>query len=50
MADKSFLDWPFFETSHRALAAEVECWCAANLPVDHADVQKTVIARQVAGA
>ena len=38
MADKSFLHWPFFEDSHRALSAEIECWCAANLPVDHADV------------
>ena len=38
MADKSFLDWPFFETRHRELAAKLEVWCEANLPVDHADV------------
>ena len=38
MADKSFLHWPFFEDFHRALSAEIECWCAANLPFDHADV------------
>ena len=38
MADRTFLDWPFFEDRHRALAAELEGWAAANLPVDHGDV------------
>jgi acyl-CoA dehydrogenase len=38
MSDMTFLDWPFFEPRHRALHAEVEAWCAANLPVDHSDV------------
>lgn len=38
MADRSFLDWPFLERRHRDLAAELESWCAANLPVDHGDV------------
>ena len=38
MSDKSFLDWPFFEPRHRELAAALEAWCAAHLPVDHADV------------
>ena len=37
MADRSFLDWPFFEDRHRALAADLDAWCAANLPVDHTD-------------
>ena len=36
MADRSFLDWPFFEDRHRALAAEVEDF-AAGLDIDHAD-------------
>ena len=31
MADRTFLDWPFFDDSHRALAAELESWCAADL-------------------
>jgi acyl-CoA dehydrogenase len=31
MADKSFLDWPFFDDAHRAMAAELEDWCGANL-------------------
>ncbi|ADZ70285.1 acyl-CoA dehydrogenase family protein [Polymorphum gilvum] len=37
MADRSFLAWPFFDDRHRALAAELDAWCAANLPVDHTD-------------
>ena len=35
MADRSFLDWPFFDHSHRALAGELEDWCHAELPDDH---------------
>ena len=31
MPDRSFLDWPFFEPHHEALAGELESWCAANL-------------------
>ena len=38
MSDTSFLSWPFFETRHRELAAALEDWCTANLPVDHGDV------------
>ncbi|MFN3824015.1 MAG: acyl-CoA dehydrogenase family protein [Pseudorhodobacter sp.] len=38
MADETFLDWPFFEPRHRELRAALEAWCAANLPVDHGDV------------
>ncbi|WP_137109572.1 acyl-CoA dehydrogenase family protein [Rhodobacter sp. SY28-1] len=38
MSDQSFLDWPFFEARHRELAAALEDWCAANLPVSHSDV------------
>jgi acyl-CoA dehydrogenase len=38
MADKSFLSWPFFEDRHRSFQAALEEWCAANLPVDHTDV------------
>ncbi len=38
MSDKSFLDWPFFETRHRELAAALDVWCADNLPVAHGDV------------
>ena len=38
MADKTFLSWPFFTDRHRTLAEEIERWSAANLPVDHGDV------------
>jgi acyl-CoA dehydrogenase len=38
MSDRSFLHWPFFEPRHRELAATLEDWCAAHLPVDHGDV------------
>ena len=38
MADQSFLNWPFFEPRHLDLAAGLEAWCAAHLPVDHGDV------------
>ncbi len=38
MADRSFLNWPFFEDRHRALADQFDAWCAKNLPVDHHDV------------
>ncbi len=38
MADRSFLDWPFFEPRHRDLAARLEDWCATHLPVDHGHV------------
>lgn len=38
MADRSFLNWPFFEDRHRALADHLDAWCAKNLPVDHHDV------------
>jgi acyl-CoA dehydrogenase len=30
MADRTFLDWPFFDARHRAWAAEVEAWAAAH--------------------
>jgi acyl-CoA dehydrogenase len=38
MSDRSFLIWPFFEARHKALADNLDTWCAANLPVDHSDV------------
>lgn len=37
MADRSFLDWPFFDDRHRALAGALDAWCADNLDVDHGD-------------
>ncbi|KPP87606.1 MAG: acyl-CoA dehydrogenase [Rhodobacteraceae bacterium HLUCCO07] len=36
MSDRSFLNWPFFEDQHRALAKELEQF-AARLSIDHSD-------------
>ncbi|MFY9211569.1 MAG: acyl-CoA dehydrogenase family protein [Aestuariivita sp.] len=38
MPDRSFLDWPFFEDRHRALAEALDLWAGEALPVDHSDV------------
>ncbi len=38
MADRSFLNWPFFEDRHREHAERLEAWCNKNLPVDHHDI------------
>ncbi len=43
MADRSFLNWPFFEERHRELADRLEEWCKANLPVDHSDIDQAKI-------
>ena len=38
MPDRSFLEWPFLDDTHRGLSAALEAWCDAHLPVDHGDV------------
>jgi acyl-CoA dehydrogenase len=38
VADKSFLNWPFFTDRHRALAEAIDLWAGKNLPADHGDV------------
>ena len=43
MADITFLNWPFFEDRHRELAAALEIWCGANLPVDHSDTDAACV-------
>jgi len=41
MVDRSFLDWPFFEQHHRALADRLEAWAEANLAdLDHSNVDQ----------
>lgn len=38
MADRSYLDWPFLEDRHRALAARLRDWATNNIDEhDHAD-------------
>jgi acyl-CoA dehydrogenase len=41
--DTSFLTWPFFDDHHRQLAAQLELWCEAHLPVDHSDIDQACI-------
>jgi len=41
--DTSFLNWPFFDDHHRQLAAQLELWCEAHLPVDHGDIDQACI-------
>jgi acyl-CoA dehydrogenase len=35
VSDHTFLDWPFFEDSHRRLSAELEGWCGSELRDGH---------------
>lgn len=37
MSDRDFLDWPFFDDSHRELADSLERWCEAELDDDEPD-------------
>lgn len=40
MRDRSYLDWPFFDARHRALAEALEGWAARHVPglIDHQDI------------
>lgn len=39
MADKSFLDWPFFTPQHKDIAIELDQWATDHLSaIDHADI------------
>jgi acyl-CoA dehydrogenase len=35
VADRSFLDWPFFDESHHRLAAGLEEWCRSEIADSH---------------
>lgn len=37
MSDKTYLDLPLLDDSHRVLERDLDAWCAANLKVDHSD-------------
>ncbi len=41
MADRSYLDWPFFEDRHRAHASGLGEWAAGLGPLDHHDTDAT---------
>jgi len=40
MRDRSYLDWPFFDDRHRALASALDSWAQERLPalIDHHDI------------
>lgn len=35
MADRNYLDWPFFEARHRELALELDAWATQHVPQGH---------------
>lgn len=37
MSDRTFLDWPFFDSEHRELASRLEGWCRSELPSSHGE-------------
>jgi acyl-CoA dehydrogenase len=37
MADRTFLEWPFFDNSHSELAYELETWCRSQLSEGHGE-------------
>ena len=42
MPDRTFLNWPFFDDSHRDLAAQLDAWTTNTLAaIDHADTDMT---------
>jgi acyl-CoA dehydrogenase len=48
--DRSFLGWPFFEARHRALAAELETWTAAEIaPLQHDESDADELVRRLVG-
>jgi acyl-CoA dehydrogenase len=53
MADRAFLDWPFFDDGHRRLADELEDWCRSELadgePGDVDAACRDLVARLGAG-
>jgi len=50
VSDKTYLDWPFFDDSHRALATSLDEWAVRNLagmhdPADLDDTCRKLVAR-----
>ena len=53
MSDQSFLEWPFLDDHHRALARDLDAWATTEIEhVDHTDVDgacRDLVARLAAG-
>ena len=50
MSDKQFLDWPFFEDGHRALANALDAWALEHIDQSHGsdvDAQCKALVRQL---
>src|SRR4051812_43416980 len=50
MADTRYLDWPFFEPRHRALAQELDAWAGEHIADGHTgdvDAQCRQLVRQL---
>jgi acyl-CoA dehydrogenase len=50
MSDRSFLEWPFFDDSHRKLADELEDWCRSELaeePGDDVDAECRALVKKL---
>ncbi len=47
MADRSFLDWPFFAEHHRALADDLEAWCKTELVDGHDENHVDAVCRDL---
>ena len=53
MADRTYLDWPFFEDRHRQLARELDAWAAENIefhPHGSLDDACRALVRKLGGA
>jgi acyl-CoA dehydrogenase len=53
MSDTRYLDWPFFEDRHRALARELEAWAAQHVADVHGhdvDAECKALVRSLGGA
>jgi len=53
MSDTRYLDWPFFEDKHRALARELDAWATQHVPHDHGpdvDAQCRALVRSLGAA
>ncbi len=53
MSDTTYLDWPFFEDRHRALARELDAWATANILHDHGhdvDAECRALVKQLGAA
>jgi acyl-CoA dehydrogenase len=53
MSDTTYLDWPFFEDRHRALARELDAWATTAIPHDHGhdvDAECRALVKQLGAA